>query len=86
MQDAKVIAYASRQLKIHKKNYPTQDHELAAVVFALKLWRHYLYGAHFGVYTDHKSLWYVFTKRELNLHQRKWLELLKNYDMSVYYQ
>ena len=56
MQDSKVIAYASRQLKIHKKNYPTHDLELAAVVFALKLWRHYLYGVHVDIYTDHKSL------------------------------
>ncbi|MDE0547699.1 RNase H-like domain-containing protein, partial [Microbacterium sp. C7(2022)] len=62
MQRGKVIAYASRQLKAHEKNYPTHDLELAAVVFALKLWRHYLYGAHVDVFTDHKSLQYVFTQ------------------------
>src|SRR5688572_1241028 len=85
MQHAKFIAYASRQLKIHEKNYPTHDLELAAVVFALKLWRHYLYGVHVDVFTDHKSLQYVFTQKELNLRQRRWLELLKDYDMSILY-
>ena len=85
MQKGKVIAYASRQLKPHEKNYPTHDLELAAVVFALKIWRHYLYGVHVDVFTDHKSLQYVFTQRELNLRQRRWLELLKDYDMSVLY-
>ena len=80
-----MIAYASRQLKPHEKNYPTHDLELAAVVFALKIWRHYLYGVHVDVFTDHKSLQYVFTQRELNLRQRRWLELLKDYDMSVLY-
>ena len=85
MQDGKVIAYASRQLKIHELNYPTHDFELATVVFALKLWRHYLYGVHVDLYTHHKSLQYVFTQRELNLHQQRWLKLLKDYDMSVYY-
>ena len=85
MQRSKVIAYASRQLKVHEKNYPTHDLELAAVVFALKIWRHYLYGVHVDVFTDHKSLQYVFTQKELNLHQRRWLEFLKHYDMSVHY-
>ena len=85
MQAGKVIAYASRQLKVHEKNYPTHDLELAAVVFALKLWRHYLYGVHVDVFTDLKSLQYVFTQRELNLRQRRWLELLKDYDMNVHY-
>src|SRR5688572_26991763 len=85
MQKGKVIAYASRQLKIHERNYPTHDLELAAVVFALKIWRHYLYGVHVDVYTDHKSLQYVFTQKDLNLRQRRWLELLKDYDMSVLY-
>ena len=85
IQRGKVIAYAFRQLKPHEKNYPTHDLELAAVVFALKIWRHYLYGVHVDVFTNHKSLQYVFTQRELNLHQRRWLELLKNYDMSVLY-
>src|SRR5687767_907514 len=85
MQRGKVIAYASRQLKVHERNYPTHDLELAAVVFALKIWRHYLYGVHVDVYTDHKSLQYVFTQKDLNLRQRRWLELLKDYNMSVLY-
>jgi len=85
MQNGKVIAYASRQLKVHEKNYPTHDLELAAVVFALKIWRHYLYGVHVDVFTDHKSLQYVFTQKELNLSQRRWLELLKDYDLSILY-
>ena len=72
-------------LKVHKKNYPTHDLELAAVVFALKIWRHYLYGADVDVFTYHKSLQYVFTQKELNLRQRRWLEFLKDYYMSVHY-
>ncbi|WMV19297.1 hypothetical protein MTR67_012682 [Solanum verrucosum] len=71
MQHGKVIAYASRQLKVHEKNYPTHDLELAAVVFVLKIWRHYLYGVHVDVLTDHKSLQYVFTLKNLNLRQRR---------------
>ena len=67
MKDGKVIAYVSRQFKVHEKNYPTHDMELVVVVFALKLWRHYLYGVHVYVFTDHKSLQYVFTHSELNL-------------------
>ncbi|WMV45519.1 hypothetical protein MTR67_038904, partial [Solanum verrucosum] len=78
----KVITYASRQLKVHEKNYPTHDLELAAVVFALKIWRHYLYGVDVDVFTDHKSLQYVFNQKDLNLCQRRCLELLKYYDMS----
>ncbi|KAH0720060.1 hypothetical protein KY284_005090 [Solanum tuberosum] len=85
MQNGKVIAYASRQLKVHEKNYPTHDLELGAVVFALKIWRHYLYGVHVDVFTDHKSLQYVFSLKDLNLCQRRWLELLRDYDMSVFY-
>ncbi|GAB2289717.1 hypothetical protein Dimus_038059 [Dionaea muscipula] len=85
MQHGRVIAYASRQLKTHERNYPTHDLELAAVVFALKLWRHYLYGESCEVYTDHKSLKYIFTQRELNLRQRRWLELLKDYDLTIQY-
>ena len=69
MQNNKVIAYASRQLKPHEKNYPTHDLELGAVVFALKIWRHYLYGEHCEIFTDHKSLKYIFTQKELNMHQ-----------------
>ncbi|KAI3667584.1 hypothetical protein L6452_42650 [Arctium lappa] len=85
MQRGKVIAYASRQLKDHEKNYPTHDLELAAVVFALKLWRHYLYGAKCTLFTDHKSLKYIFDQKELNMRQRRWLELLKNYDCDLLY-
>ena len=86
MKYVKVISYAYRQLKVHEKNYPTHDLELAVVVmFALKIWRHYLYGVHVDVFTDHKSLQYVFTQKELNLPQRRWLELLKDYNMSVLY-
>ncbi|MCQ7842167.1 Ty3/Gypsy family RNase HI domain-containing protein, partial [Salmonella enterica] len=80
-----VIAYASRQLRVHEKNYLTLDLELAVVVFALKIWRHYLYGVHVDVFTDHKSLQYVFSQKELNLRHRRWLELLKDYDMSILY-
>ena len=85
MQKGKVIAYASRQLKPYEENYPTHDLELAAVVFALKIWRHYLYGVRCEVYTDHKSLKYIFTQKELNMRQRRWLELLKDYDMEIKY-
>ena len=81
----KVIAYSSRQLEVHERNYPTHDLELAVVVFVLKIWRHYLYWVHVDAFTDHKSLQYVFTQKELNLRQRRWLELLKDYDMSVLY-
>ena len=85
MQNDKVVAYASRQLKVHEKNYPTHDLELGAVVFALKVWRHYLYGAKFEVFTDHKSLKYIFTQQDLNLRQRRWLEFIKDYDFSIFY-
>ena len=85
MQDGKVVAYAFRQLKPHEQNYPTHDLELAAVVFALKIWRHYLYGEKCRIYTDHKSLKYLLTQKELNLRQRRWLELLKDYDCIIDY-
>nr|GFD23436.1 reverse transcriptase [Tanacetum cinerariifolium] len=85
MQHGKVIAYASRQLKPYEVNYPTHDLELAVVVFALKIWRHYLYGESCDVFTDHKSLKYIFTQRELNMRQRRWLELLKYYDTNIQY-
>ena len=85
MQNCKVIAYASRQLKVHEKNYPTHDLELAIVDYALKILRHYLFNVHVDIFTDHKSLQYVFTQRDLNLRQSRWLELLKDYDMSVLY-
>ena len=80
-----MITYASRQLKVHEKNYPTQDLDLAAVVFVLKIWRQYLYGVHVDVFTYYKILQYVFTQKELNLCQSRWLEFLKDYDMSVHY-
>ena len=67
MQYSKVITYSSRQLKVHEKNYPTHDLEVAVVVFALKIWSHYLYGVHVDVFTDNKSLQYVFTQKDLNL-------------------
>ncbi|WVZ97670.1 hypothetical protein U9M48_043184 [Paspalum notatum var. saurae] len=85
MQKGKVIAYASRQLRDHEKNYPTHDLELAAVVHALKVWRHYLFGQKCDIYTDHKSLKYIFTQTELNMRQRRWLELIKDYDMEIHY-
>ena len=85
MQHGKVIAYASRQIKIHEKNYPTHDLELAAVVFALKIWRHYLYGERCEIFTDHKSLKYLFSQKELNMRQRRWLELMKDYDLDIQY-
>ncbi|XP_074346927.1 uncharacterized protein LOC141685740 [Apium graveolens] len=85
MQHGNVIAYASRQLKPHEQKYPTHDLELAAIVFALKLWRHYLYGEKCEIYTDHKSLKYIFTQKELNMRQRRWLELIKDYDVTISY-
>ncbi|GJV26832.1 putative reverse transcriptase domain-containing protein [Tanacetum coccineum] len=85
MQREKVIAYASRQLKIHKKNYTTHDLELGAVVFALKIWRHYLYGTKCKVFTDHKSLQHILNQKELNMRQRRWLELLSDYDCEIRY-
>ncbi|KAD4180492.1 hypothetical protein E3N88_29083 [Mikania micrantha] len=85
MQRGKVIAYASRQLKIHEKNYTTHDLELGAVVFALKIWRHYLYGTKCVVFTDHKSLQHIFNQKELNMRQRRWVELLNDYDCEIRY-
>ena len=85
MQQGKVVAYASRQLKQHERNYPAHDLELAAVMFALKTWRHYLYGEKFEVYSDHKSLKYIFTQKDLNSRQRKWMEKLEDYDFTLHY-
>ena len=85
MQDGKVVAYASRQLKPHEKNYPTHDLKLASNVFALKIWRHYLYGEKCFIYSDHKSLKYLPSQRELNLRQRRWMELIKDYDCMIDY-
>ncbi|GKB67727.1 reverse transcriptase domain-containing protein [Tanacetum coccineum] len=85
MQRMKVIAYASRQLKIHEKNYTTHDLELGAVVFALKIWRHYLYGTKCVVFTDHKSLQHILDQKDLNMRQRRWIELLSDYDCEIRY-
>ncbi|GKD86445.1 putative reverse transcriptase domain-containing protein [Tanacetum coccineum] len=85
MQRGKVIAYASRQLKIHEKNYTTHDLELGAVVFAFKIWRHYLYGTKSVIYTDHKSLQHIFSLKELNMRQRRWIELFSDYDCEISY-
>jgi hypothetical protein len=84
-QDNRVIAYVSRALRPHEQNYPIHDLELAVVVHALKMWRHYLMGTHCNIYTDHKSLKYIFTQADLNMRQRRWLELIKDYDLEVHY-
>ena len=85
MQNDKVIAYASKQLKKHEQNYPTHDLELVAVVFALRIWRHYLYGVPCRIFTDHKSLQYLFMQKELNMRQRRWIELIKDYECTNEY-
>ena len=85
MQRFKVTAYASRQLKSHEENYTTHDLELGAVVFALKIWRHYLYGTKCMVFTDHKSLQHILDQKELNMRQCRWLELLSDYDCEIRY-
>ncbi|KAA3473985.1 integrase [Gossypium australe] len=85
MQEGKVIAYAFGQLKPHKKNYPTNDLDLAAIVFALKIWRHHLYGEKCQIFTNHKILKYFLAKKELNLRQRRWLELIKDYELVIDY-
>ena len=77
MQSRRVVSYGSCQLKDHEQNYPTHNMELAAVVFALNIWLYYLYGEHFEVYSDHKSLKYIFTQRDLNMRQRRWKEFLE---------
>jgi hypothetical protein len=85
MQEGRVIAYVSRQLRRHEEHYPTHDLELAVVVHALKIWRHYLLGNICHIYTDHKSLKYIFTQSELNMRQRRWLELIKDYELEIHY-
>ena len=85
MHNGRVISYASRQLKKQEQNYSTHDLELAAVVFSLKIWRHYLYGVPCQIFTDHNSLQYIFTQKDLNLRQRRWLELIKDYDCTIEY-
>ncbi|WMV32742.1 hypothetical protein MTR67_026127 [Solanum verrucosum] len=85
MQEGKVISYASRKLKPHELNYPTHDFELAAIVFAFKIWRHYLYGEKCHVFTNHESLKYLGTHKEINLRQCRLLELIKDYDHIIDY-
>ena len=85
MQEGKVVAYTSRQLKPHEKNYPTHELELAAIMFASKIWRHYLYGEKCFIYTNHKSLKYLPSQRELNLRQCRWMDLIKDYDCVIDY-
>jgi hypothetical protein len=85
MQDDHVVAYASRQLRKHEEKYPTHDMELAAVVHALKIWRYYIIGKRCEVYSDHKRLKYIFTQPDLNLRQRRWLELIKDYNLGINY-
>ena len=80
-----VVAYGFRQLKNHVQNYHTHDMESAVVVFALNIWRHYLYGEQFEVYSNHKSLKYIFTQRDLNMRQRRWMEFLEDYDFTLHY-
>jgi hypothetical protein len=85
LQEGHVIAYASRQLRKHEQNYPTHDLELAAVVHTLKIWSHYLLGYKCQIYANHKGLKYIFTQNDLNLRQRRWLELIKDYDLEIHY-
>ena len=85
MQSERVVAYGSRQLKNHEQNYPTHDMELAAIVFALKIWQHYLYGEQYEVYSDHKSLRYIFTQWDLNIRQCRRMEFLEDYDFTLHY-
>ena len=84
-QEEQAIAYASRKLKPHERTYPTHDLELAAVVFALQIWRHYLLVEKFRLFTNHKSLQYLFTQRELNMRQHRWLEFVKDYQFEIQY-
>ena len=79
------MAYASRQLKPYEQNYPTHDLELVVVIFALNIWRPFLFGETFEIYTDHKSLKYLFSQKKLNMRQIRWLELLKDYDFIIQY-
>jgi hypothetical protein len=85
MQEGRVISYSSRQLRCHEEHYPTHDLELVAVVMVLRTWQHYLLGNVVHIYTDHKSLKYIFTQPDLNMRQRRWLELIKDYELEVHY-
>ena len=80
-----MVAYASRQLKPHEKNYPTHDLELVVIMFALKIWRHYLYGEMCFIYTDDKSLKYLPSQQERSLRQCRWMEFIKDYDCVIDY-
>ena len=85
IQSERVVAYVSRQLKSHEQSYPTHDMELVAIVFTLNIWRHYLYGEQFEVLSDHKSLKYIFTQRDLNMRKHMWMEYLEDYDFTLHY-
>ena len=85
MQNGKVIAYGSHQLKDHERNYATHDLKLATIVFPLKLWRHYLFGEQFEVHSDHHSLQYLFSQQDIKMRQRRWLEFIKDYDFAIKY-
>ena len=85
MQSRRVVSYGSGQLKNHEQNYPTHDLELAVIVFALKIWHHYLYGEQFEVFSYHKCLKYIFTQQDLNMRQRRWMEYLEDYDFTLHY-
>ena len=85
MQSERVVVYGSKQLKNHEQKYPTHYLELAAIVFALKIWRHYLYGEQFEVFSNHKSLKYIFTQRDLNMRQCRWMEYQEDYDFTLHY-
>jgi hypothetical protein len=85
MQEGRVISYSSRQLRCHEENYRTHDLEMVAMVMALSTWRHYLVGNMVHIYTDHKSLKYIFTQLDLDMRQRRWLELIKDYELDVHY-
>ena len=84
MQSGRVVAYGSRQLKNQERSYPTHDMELAAIVFALKIWRHYMYVERFEVFSDHKSLKYIFTQWDLNMRQRTWMKYLEDYEFTLH--
>ena len=85
MQSGRIVVYGSQQLKNYERNYPTHDMDLAAVVFALKIWHYYLYGETFEVFSNHKSLKYILTQRDLNMRQHKWMEFLEDYDFTLHY-
>jgi ribonuclease HI len=85
MQEGRVISYSSRQLRCHEEHNPTHNLELVAVVMALQMWRHYLLGNVVHIYTDHKILKYIFTQLDLNLRRRRWLNLIKDYELEVHY-